>query len=318
MSAINQSMQKILTITLNPSIDKTLIVPKLESDRKLHCKTFGIEPGGGGINVSRALQNLGSKSECWFLRGGFYGDFLGHLISQKDLEYRSFPIADETRENVIVSNESNKEQYLFDVDGPTVTAPEWQNILNAAAESSNFDIIVASGSLPPGVPDDFYAILAKEAKFKQVKLILDAPGKALELALREGVYLCKPNLKEFCALTGASPENLEDVKQKAKSLIESKSCSAVVVSLGAEGVLFVNENDDRHFTAPAVEKKSTVGAGDSMVAGIVCQLAQGADLGDAVLYGTASGTAATLHPGSLLCIKEDTDLLHAALRKKYC
>ncbi len=146
-------------------------------------------------------------------------------------------------------------------------------------------------------------------------MILDTAGKALELALNEGVYLIKPNLREFCSLTGASPEDWNDIQTKAKALIRSKFCQVVVVSVGAKGALLISERLSEHIAAPAVVKKSTIGAGDSMMAGIVHQLSLGCDLRNAAAYGVASGAAATIQAGSALCTKHDTDLLFAQVKR---
>ena len=309
-------MLKILTITLNPCIDKSIAVNGLYADRKLHCKLHSFEPGGGGINVSRAIQNLGGTSECWFLQGGYHGLFFLQLIRHK-LRYKSFAISNETRENIIVHDESSGAQYLFDISGPIVTEGEWEPILTALQHSEGTDLVVASGSLPPGVPTDFYARLARIAKSKGIKLIVDTAGEPLAHALQEGLYLCKPNLKEFCALTGAQPDNLEDVQLKAQSLIQSGSCEAVVISLGPEGALLVQQQFAAHIPAPAVQKKSTVGAGDSMLAGIVYQLSIGSDLRKAVAYGVASGAAATVSAGTALCTKANTEHFFAIVQQNF-
>lgn len=217
-------MLNILTITLNPSIDKSLDVPCLHADRKLHCKMRDLEPGGGGINVSRAIKNLGGTSLCWFLKGGYHGDFLMQLVRQKKLRYKSFSIINEIRENCIVCDASTGAQYLFDTEGPLVSEDEYKAILAAVTNIDGIDFIVASGSLPPGIPKDFYGKLANIVKSKGMKLILDASGDALKFAIKEGIYLFKPNLREFCALTGAASDSVKDLQDKAESLIDAKLC----------------------------------------------------------------------------------------------
>lgn len=306
-------MLNILTITLNPSIDKSITVPGLVADCKLHCRIQDIEPGGGGINVSRAIKNLGGTSMCWFLEGGYHGDYLIQLVRQKNLDYKSFRILNETRENIILFDESARSQYLLDTVGPLVSRIEGLSILKAVKNVNDIDFIVASGSLPDGVPKDFYGRLAGIVKPKGIKLILDTSGEALELALKEGIYLFKPNLKEFCDLTGATPENFEDVQLKAKALIKSKFCEVVVISLGAQGGLLISKDCSEHIAAPIVKKESTVGAGDSMLAGIVYQLSLGSNLHTAVTYGVASGAAATVQVGTALCTKYNTDLFFAEM-----
>lgn len=308
-------MQRILTITLNPSIDKSISVAGLYPDRKLHCGVHDFQPGGGGINVSRALKNLGGLSECWFLEGGFHGAFLAQLIGD-GIVSRSFPIAGETRENLIVRDTSTGAQYLFDTEGPLVSEPECGKILAALNDLTCTDMIVASGSLPPGVASDFYARLAKIVKSKGMRLVLDTSGEALALALKEGLYLFKPNLREFCTLSGAVPENLADVQLKAMTMARSGSCEVAVISLGAGGALLATRDYSEHIPAPTINSRGTVGAGDSMVAGIVYQLSKGADLRKAVGYGIASGAAATMAEGTSLCSIQDTERLFTSMQQR--
>lgn len=301
-------MLKTLTITLNPSIDKSISVPTLVADQKLHCGSSVSEPGGGGLNVSRAIQKLGGISECWFLAGGYYGDFLIQLVRQHGLHYKCFPIANETRECIIAYDETSRKQYLFDLKGPFVAEPEWLMLLATIGCEKHKQFLVLSGSIPPGVPLDFYGQAARLAKTNGMKVIADTSGIPLELVLKEGIYLFKPNLKEFCILTGAGPDRFDDIQLKAQALINSGACQIVVISLGANGAFLIMDNYFAHIPAPKVDKQSTVGAGDSMVAGIIYQLSTGSDILKAVQYGVGCGAAATIHPGTSLCKKADAEL----------
>ena len=301
-------MLKTLTITLNPSIDKSISVPTLVADQKLHCGTAAFEPGGGGINVSRAIQKLGGISECWFLAGGYYGDFLIQLVRQQGLHYKCFPIANETRECIIAYDETSRKQYLFDLEGPFVTEHEWQPMLAAIVCEKHRQFLVLSGSVPPGVPQDFYGQAARLAKANGMQVIADTSGLPLELVLKEGIFLLKPNLREFCLLTGADPDRVDDIQLKAKALIHSGACQIVVISLGKNGAFLIGDNYFVHIPAPTVERKSTVGAGDSMVAGLIYQLSNGNDILKAVQYGVGCGAAATIYPGTSLCRKADAEL----------
>ncbi len=306
-------MSNILTITLNPTIDKSTFVKSLIPDQKLKCGEAKFEPGGGGINVSRAIKRLGGDSIAWFLAGGHFGDFFIEMIRQKELLHHPFRIKNETRESLILFEESTSHQYLLDMIGPEVKEEEWQILLNALDELQAIEYIVASGSLPPGIPVDFYAQIAKIAKSKGIKFMLDTSGEALKIALNEGVYLCKPNLKELGLLTGSEKIDIETAKIKAREILNDKKSEVVVVSLGADGALLVSKDLTEHIRPPYAEKKSTVGAGDSMVAGMVFSLSQGKTLKEAFRYGIACGTAATMNAGTTLCKKEDTDALYLKL-----
>ncbi len=309
-------MSNIVTITLNPAIDKSTSVPSLIPDQKLKCKAPKHQPGGGGINVSRAIKRLGGVSKAWFLAGGYYGDFLIKLIRNKEMPYKSFKIENETRENIIILDESNQHQYLLDIIGPEVKEVEWCVLLQSIADLQSTEYLVASGSLPPGVPIDFYGRIAKIAKNKGIKFILDTSGEALKIALEEGVYLCKPNLKELGLLSGLEKMDIETAKIVAKEILDANKSEVVVVSMGANGALLLSRDICEHIFPPQAEKKSTVGAGDSMVAGMVLNLAKGKTLLEAFLYGLASGTAATMNTGTTLCKKVDADALYLKIKDK--
>lgn len=302
-------MSKILTITLNPTIDKSTFVKSLIPDQKLRCGEAKFEPGGGGINVSRAIKKLGGDSEAWFLAGGHFGDFLIELIQQKRLLHQAFNIKNETRESLILFDETNQNQYLLDMIGPEVKEEEWQILLKAIEDLQSIEYIVASGSMPSGIPVDFYGRIAKIAKDKGIKFILDTSGEPLKIALNEGVYLCKPNLRELGLLVGSDKLDIETAKIKGKEILESQKSEVVIVSLGADGALLVSKDFTEHIRPPYAEKKSTVGAGDSMVAGMIFSLSKGKTLQEAFRYGIASGTAATMNAGTALCKKEDADAL---------
>ncbi|MDN3678054.1 1-phosphofructokinase family hexose kinase [Flavobacterium paronense] len=303
-------MSKIITITLNPSIDKSISVPNLIADQKIKCNAVTFEPGGGGINISRALQRLGGKSEAFFFAGGNFGNFFIELIKSKKIAFQAFKIKKETRECIIVFDESNSNQYLLDVKGPEVAVVESNSFLKTISKLKEVDYLVASGSLPLGVPNDYFVQLAKIAKKMGAKFILDTSGEPLKLALNEGVYLIKPNVKEMGLLFGIEKMDLALAKEKAIELVQSKKCEIVVVSLGADGALVVTKDFAEHFPAPKVKKISTVGAGDSMVAGIVLKLSKGKSIQEAIKYGLASGSATTMNPGGVLCTKEDADRLY--------
>ena len=190
---------------------------------------------------------------------------------------------------------------------------EVDQILNAVSRIKNPKFIIASGSLSPGVPLDIYADLSKIAKKSGAKFIVDTSGEALKHAFTEGAYLIKPNLLEVAMLAGLEKIEVKDVERVAKELINKNTCEVIVVSLGADGAILVTKNESHRVAAPKVEAKSTVGAGDSMVAGMVYALSKGFSFEKILQYGVASGTAATMNQGTELCKKKDVEILLAAL-----
>jgi 6-phosphofructokinase 2 len=172
---------------------------------------------------------------------------------------------------------------------------------------------VASGSLPPGVPADFYAQAARVGKNRGAKVIIDASGEVLEEVLKEGVYLIKPNVREFRGLVGEDIKEESQIKAEAKKMVKSGRCEVLVISLGAAGALMVSEEFADRILPPTVPIVSKVGAGDSMVAGIVLSLARGKPLRESVLFGVATGTAAVMTPGTELCRREEAERLYESM-----
>ena len=303
-------MSKIVTLTVNPAIDKSTRTSSIIPEKKLRCQNPQCEPGGGGINVSRAIQKIGGQSQALLLTGGHSGQFIEDLLKHEQLDYRTIPIAGDTRENFIVVDSSSGSQYRFGMEGPSVTPEEAAFCLKVLEETlTDSDYLVASGSLSPGMADDFYAQVARLAQKAGCRLVLDTSGKALELAANDGVYLLKPNLNELSRLFGVEELQMNEVADAARKLIGKGYCEVMVVSMGPGGAMLVSASEKYHVTAPVVKKQSTVGAGDSMVAGLVWSLSQEKDLKTALQYGVACGTAATMNPGTALCKKEDVERL---------
>jgi 6-phosphofructokinase 2 len=194
---------------------------------------------------------------------------------------------------------------------------EWKECLEEIEKMDDMKYIVASGSLPEGVPDDIFARLAAIARNKKVKLVVDTSDVALKLAAEEGVFMMKPNLAELAWLVGKNELTIDEVPAAGREIISKGNCEVLVTSMGEEGAILVTRDTEFTVKPPQVERKSTVGAGDSMVAGIVLQLSKNKDIREAFLYGVASGTAATMNAGTELCHKKDADRLYAELISKY-
>lgn len=307
-------MKTIVTMTMNPAIDKSSSVAHVVAERKLYCRPPRFEPGGGGVNVCRAIKKLGGESTLLYPTGGLTGERLQELLDQEGLDHRPFLIEGLTRESLVILEESTGRQYRFGMPGPGFQEQEWQEFLRElSVPERKPDYLVASGSLPPGVPTDFYARAARFGKDRGAKVIIDVSGEALEEALKEGVYLIKPNAREFRELVGEDIKEESQIKAEAQRMVKNGRCEVLVISLGAAGALMVSENIARHILPPTVPIGSKVGAGDSMVAGIVLSLARGKPLMEAVLFGVAAGTAAVMTPGTELCRREDTERLFESM-----
>jgi len=306
-------MPPIVTITFSPCIDKSTSVQSLIPEKKLKCTPPKLEPGGGGINVARAIIKLGGEAIAIFPSGGYTGKFFNHLLEKENVPSVIIESTNETRENIIVLDESTNNQYRFGMPGTKLSENEWKQCLEAVEKINNPGFIIASGSLPPGVPLNIYVQLAKIAKAKNAKYIVDTSGEALKQAADEGVYLLKPNLGELSTLAGIEKIDIDTVEEIAKEVIRKKNCEVIVVSLGGAGALLVTATETYKAISPEVNRKSTVGAGDSMVAGIVYSLSRSMNLEQALQYGVACGTAATMNPGTELCSKKDADFLYTLI-----
>lgn len=304
-------MKPIVTLTVNPALDISTAVSNVVPDRKLRCGEPVYEPGGGGINVSRVIVRLGGRSFAVYAAGGHTGRFLRDLLDREGVPNQPVPIAAPTRESFMVYEEATGQQYRFGMPGPTLREEEWGGLIDAlSALEPRPDYLVGSGALAPGSPEDFYARLARAGKRLGARVIVDTSGEALRQAVREPVYLVKPNYRELIDLVGREPRDETEQESLAMELVRQGCCTAVLVSLGSAGVLLATREGTERLRAPVVPVRSKVGAGDSTVAGVALGLAQGRPLRDAVLLGLAAGAAAVMTPGSELCRREDTERLH--------
>lgn len=304
-------MQSIVTITMNPALDRSTRVGRVVPEQKLSCDIPKHDPGGGGINVARAIHKMGGEAQAHYLSGGAIGMILQELLDREGVDHYPTSVAEATRANLTVLDESSGQQFRFGMPGPTVRADEWPRMLDMIRElEPRPAYVVAGGSLPPGVPDDFYARLADPVEETGARFVVDARGAPLREAVDRGVYLIKPNVRELGTLEGAKIEREQEQEATAKKLIEAGKTEVVVVSLGAAGALLVTEDVCTRIRAPSVRVVSKIGAGDSTVGGIVLALARGKPIVQAVRYGVAAGAAAVISPGTELCKLEDVERLY--------
>lgn len=308
-------MAQIITLTMNPALDKYVTVKLLESERKIRSGPARVEPGGGGLNVARAVTSLGGDALAFYVSGGVTGSSLDTLLSEEKTETKRIPIRAETRENLNIVEDSTGQVYRVVTPGPSLEENEWRACYEAIVSvSPKPEYIIASGSLPPGVPADFYGRLAAHARDNGIRLIVDSSGDALHHAVDVGVFLLKPTLYELSRLAGYRIKDRRDQEEVGRKIVAKGNCEVLVLSLGAAGVLAVTRDDIFRFKAPTVRPVSKIGAGDSLVAGIVVKLLAGASLHDAVRFGVACGTAAVLTPGSSPCRVEDVERLYQHIR----
>lgn len=327
-------MQGTLTLTMNPALDVSTEVDHVEPEHKLRCAESQTHPGGGGINVARVMHRLGADCLALYPCGGLTGQTLTRLLHDEGVPTRVTAIAGETRQSFSAHETSSGKDYRFVLPGPALSEAEWQACLDEVI-TLRPACLVASGSLPPGVPDDFYARLARLAQTWQGQLALDSSGPALAQAVREGVWLIKPSLRELQTLTGLALSTMAERLAAARALITQGQAQIVALSMGPEGAMLASASGAWHAQALQVPVASTIGAGDSFVAGLIWALrragdpahaqAKGrahtpgsSDLAEAFSWAVAAATAALRSSGTALCQPADVTRLQKLVRVTPC
>lgn len=300
-------MVSIYTLTLSPSLDSATQTPQIYPEGKLRCSSPVFEPGGGGINVARAITHLGGKATAIFPAGGATGEHLVALLADEKVAVSTVDAQDWTRQNLHVHVSSSGEQYRFVMPGAKLSEDEFRQLEEKVLAIESGALLVISGSLPPGVKTEKLTQLIRAVQQRGIRCIVDSSGDALMAALEPGqLELVKPNQKELSALVNRELTQPDDVRTAAQELVKSGKALRVVVSLGPQGALAVDESGFVQVVPPPMKSQSTVGAGDSMVGAMALKLAQGASLLEMTRYGVAAGSAATINQGTRLCSLADT------------
>jgi len=303
-------MTSIATLTLNPTIDVAFEVERVRPTDKMRTDVERSCPGGGGINVARVFNRLGGKARCYYFSGGALGAGFDGLIAQHGLEGTRIEVAGETRVALAVLERASGLEYRFTPKGPHVTEREWRTCLDRIAEA-DCRYFVASGSLPPGVPADFYARAAAIMRARGIPMVLDTSGDALREGLAAGgLLLVKPSNREFRELIGRELETPDEYCEAAAGIVGAGQCEMLAVTMGAGGAVLATKEATVHLPAIPIETRSAVGAGDSFVAAMVYALGEGWAPVDAFRYGMAAGAAAVLTPGTALAYPEDIERLY--------
>jgi 6-phosphofructokinase 2 len=268
------------------------------------------DPGGGGINVARVAFRLGGKVTAIYPASGAIGRLLTRLLEREGIDSIVTPSHAETRENFTAYEDESGEQFRFVLPGSPLHRAEWEAVLHELDNiKTKPKFVVASGSVPPGVPSDFFAKVAAMAKKTGARALVDTSGAALKAAITEGVYLVKPNLNELSDLCGRVLDNDAARIAACRDMIKAGAAEAVALTLGGDGALLVTREAVWRAQPMAIEAVSTVGAGDSFLGGMVAALANGETLEGAFRVAVAAGFAAVMRAGTELCHKEDVERL---------
>ena len=306
-------MQTIVTLTPNPAIDGSCDAPKVRPTHKIRTTNTRYDPGGGGINVARVVHRLGGEVRAVYLAGGATGGVLDSLLDRDGIARSRIDIAGHTRISQAVRELETGLEYRFVPDGPEVSETEWQACL-AAIAAITCDWLVLSGSLPRGVPVDFYARLAAQSGAGK-RILLDTSGPALRRTLQGGgIFLVKPSRGELEQYAGRELSDEAALIDAARGIVGSGQAEHVAVTLGYLGAILVSSGGELRLPAIEVEVRSAVGAGDSFLGAAAFALASGQSVKAAFRLGVAAGTAAVMTPGTGLCQPKDIETVQRKLR----
>jgi 1-phosphofructokinase family hexose kinase len=300
----------IITLTLNPSIDYILRVPQILVEDTLRAEKAVLQAGGKGINVSRVLTRLGINNIAWGFCGGDTGNWLRQYMDDEKVPHDFTQIRTATRINTIITEASTYKQIRISAPGGEVSDEEADILVEKFRQlPSDVHWVALGGSHPPGLSSSCTRRLIESANAQGARCILDADGTILKEGLKARPYLIKPNQYELERLLGHPVENTGDIVAGARSLINDRLVEVVVTSRAEAGALLITRDQVFLGNAPNVPIRSKVGAGDSMVAGIMTGLVTGAPFEEILRMGIAAGTAAVMTAGTELCHRPDYENL---------
>ena len=287
----------VRTLTLNPSIDLSGEVDTVEPVKKLRMTNEELDAGGGGINVARILHRLGTSVEAVYLAGGANGHTLTHILERMGLPHEAVAIAGDSRLSLTVHERSQDREFRFVPQGPEVSAGEVEAALAAATDCIS-PWFVASGSLPRGVAADVYARIRARLP-GDIRFVLDTSGKALAPALAAGgIFLIKASGEEFAEAAGTAATDHRAAAREARRLIATGKADMIAVSFADAGAILADASGTWSIAAADIEARSTVGAGDSFLAGLVHALVEGQGSAEALRWATAAGAATVASSGA--------------------
>ena len=299
----------IATITLNPSLDRTITVPGVKVGESNRWTGLRYYAGGKGIDVSRAIHEMGGQTIAYGFIGGHEGRTLEILLDEEGVPFSFTPIGQETRINFIISDTKTYQQTIINAPGPHISKRELERFLKKLRGIyPSPALMVASGSVPPGVPVDIYYTIVRGAKGYRVRTILDSAGRWLDEGIKAKPYLIKPNVHEAEELLKTELPTEEAIIKAALNLV-AMGIKIAVISRGKDGIIAATKGGIFRAVPPPVKVRSAVGAGDCTIAGLALKLAWGGSLIEACRLAVAMGTAAVLTPGTELCHRADVEKL---------
>lgn len=304
---LSTSPPLIVSLSLNPAIDLTYEVGCITHDQKSRATKTHYDPGGTGVNVGRALEKLTPHSHTCCIIAGTMGQFLRSMLNNELNNFTTLQVNGETRINTTIIQQSPQRQYEINASGPMINPEQLNQIIQQFLDLCGQGIGILTGSLPPNTPLNTYRFISEKLKQQGAKAIVDAPVLTLKETLNSHPFLIKPNLHELEALQNKPLNSLEEIATEARIL--TKQADYVCVSLGEQGALLASQDNSYFCNTPAIKVLSTVGAGDSLVAGLAYALSQGDDASEALKFAVACGAGTATKKGTQLFDSADINQL---------
>jgi 6-phosphofructokinase 2 len=307
----------IATVTLNPSLDKTVTVDRLIVDEANRWTRMRSDPGGKGVNVSRVIHVLGGETIAYSFVGGLDGQAFQQLMERRGVPFDFIPIKENIRSNFIITNLATHRQTRIDAPGPHVTKDELARLIDKVMRIDPLpEFIVFAGSVPPGISQDIYSRLIADAKKKGIKTVLDSDKEWLREGIKAIPDIIKPNVFEAEMLLGVKLKSEEAIIH-AVTTLKKQGFGIVAISRGRRGMIISDGRQMLKLTSPDVEIRNTVGAGDSAIAGLVMGLSRGQNLEESARLAVAAGAATAITPGTELCHREDIERLFPIVKVQH-
>lgn len=301
---------RIVTLTVNPALDVAMEAGEVRADHKIRTHGTTYDPGGGGINVSRVIHALGGHTQALLAVGGLTGSFIEQMLVDAGVPCWAITVPGTTRISLTVQETSSGAEYRFVPEGPMLQLSDAERFLSLLADV-RADWLVASGSLPPGFPADFYTRVARQARHQDIRFALDTSGVALEAALHQGVDLLKVSLGEFQSICGTKASEIDVLAEEASRLAASGAASMIALTLGKRGAILSTATRRLVRAALPVRGRSGVGAGDSFLAGLVLGLVRRQSDEEALRLAIATSAAAVMSIGTARVTQQQVQALLA-------
>jgi tagatose 6-phosphate kinase len=298
----------ILIVCLNLAVDRTIEIDCLGLGHVHRSHSGRREAGSKGVNVARVLKTLGVPCVLTGFLGGPAGQFIGQALDKESIACAPCPIQNESRSCYILIETRTARQTVVNELGPRISPDEMERLVTTfRGLLSEAELVLFSGSLPPGVPDETYARLIALTQEGGKRALLDSSGAALRYAIDARPFLVKVNDAEGAALLGRSINDLAAAAEAGRALC-SGNTSLVMITLGAKGAILTSKQEGYVFTAPDVSVKNSVGSGDAAFAGLAAGLVRGLSTHEIGVLAVAAGAANALHGGGHCTLEEITEL----------